>query len=112
MLPGPEGNLTGSLVRQNIRGFFKGNYKNIFRVWVSLLKETTLSHNTTSSDKYVAHAFKAINNVFENQNTPPLFLRLAYIQFNDMIKTVQFIASNHRHHGQIVLAASFVSSGF
>ncbi|KAH8756059.1 hypothetical protein F5883DRAFT_567145, partial [Diaporthe sp. PMI_573] len=73
----------------------------IFRAWVSLLKETKLSYNTTSSDKHVINAFRAINNVFENRNTPPLFLRLAYVQFNNMVKTLRVIAHNDRRCGRI-----------
>ncbi|KAH8745907.1 hypothetical protein F5883DRAFT_701976, partial [Diaporthe sp. PMI_573] len=88
--------LTGSLVTQNSRGFFEDNYETIFRSWVSLLKETTLPYNTTSSDKHVINAFRVINNVFENPNTPPLLLRLAYIRFSNMIKTLQVIAHNDR----------------
>jgi hypothetical protein len=93
--------LTGSLVTQNSRGFFEDNYETIFRSWVSLLKETTLPYNTTSSDKHVINAFRVINNVFENPNTPPLLLRLAYIRFSNMIKTLRVIAHNDRKCGRI-----------
>ncbi|KAH8744056.1 hypothetical protein F5883DRAFT_440232 [Diaporthe sp. PMI_573] len=93
--------LTDCLVRQNIRGFFEDNYENILRAWIYLLKETTFSRRTTSSDKQVIDAFRAINNVFDTRNTPHLWLRLAYVRFNDMIKTLQVIAQNDRHYGQI-----------
>jgi hypothetical protein len=93
--------LTGSLVRQNIRVFFEDNYETIFRGWVSLLKETKLSYNTTSSDKGVTNAFRAINNVFKDPNTSYLFLRLAYVQFNNMVKTLRVIVYNDRRCGRI-----------
>ncbi|KAH8743892.1 hypothetical protein F5883DRAFT_440446 [Diaporthe sp. PMI_573] len=93
--------LIESLVRQNTRGIFEDNYEEMFRAWVSLLKETTFSHNTTSSDKRVINAFSVINNVFENQNTPHLLLRLAYLRFNEMVRTLQLIAQNDRQHRRI-----------
>ncbi|KAH8746813.1 hypothetical protein F5883DRAFT_581257, partial [Diaporthe sp. PMI_573] len=73
----------------------------MFRAWVSLLKETNLSYNTPSSDRHVINAFRAINNVFENRNTPPLLLRLAYFQFNNMVKTLRVVAHNDRRCGRI-----------
>ncbi|KAH8754791.1 hypothetical protein F5883DRAFT_431137 [Diaporthe sp. PMI_573] len=93
--------LTDSLMRQNIREFFKDNYENIFRTWVSLLKETTLSYDASSSDERVVKAFRAINNVFENPNTPYLFLRLAFVRFNNMVKTLHIITNNDRRYGRI-----------
>jgi RNA processing factor Prp31 len=80
---------------------FEDNYEEMFRAWVSLLKETTFSRNTTSSDKRVINAFSVINNVFENQNTPHLLLRLAYLRFNEMVRTLQLIAQKDRQHRRI-----------
>ncbi|KAH8753787.1 hypothetical protein F5883DRAFT_688691 [Diaporthe sp. PMI_573] len=88
-------------MRQDIRGFFEDNYEDIFRVWISLLKGTTLLYDATSSDRRVIDALTAINNVFENPNTPYIFLRLAYFRFNDMIKTLKVITHNDRRSGLI-----------
>ena len=85
-----------TMVRQDALNRFIPDCESILGTWMSLLRNTTLPHQISSSDDRVLEAFRALESVITDKLANPFIARLAWLQLTHMLDAVENIVKSER----------------
>lgn len=94
--------LCNALLGSNPFSALSNNYQAVMADWNTLLAETFVPINASSSSPYIIRAFKILDSVICGEQSSHLLRRLAYVQLTRLLIVLEDIIRFERESGQMI----------
>ncbi|KAK3377660.1 hypothetical protein B0H63DRAFT_435866, partial [Podospora didyma] len=93
--------IANRLIGQGLINSFTENYEKTTPDWISLLGQTVLPSDITSSDSRIIAAFRAVDSIICGQQGTFLLRRLAYVQLMRLFSFLEAVIKSDRENGRV-----------